>query len=169
LEKKEIESFNSIAQAMSSPIKKVIVVGAGGHLGPHIISAFDTSSHFTLSILTRKSSRSTFPSHIPVHRVGDDYPEAELLEALKGQDVVISTIATQAILKQKTIIDAAIKAEVKHFVPSEFGLDTQNEQGMAVLPQLFKPKVEIVEYLKSKEKKDGLRWTAFVTGPFFET
>lgn len=108
-------------------------------------------------------------SHISVHRVGDDYPEAELLEALKGQDVVISTIATQAVLKQKTIIDAAIKVEGKHFVPSEFGLDTQNEQGMAVLPQVFKPKVEIVEYLKSKEKKDGLRWTAFVTGSFFET
>jgi len=56
---------------------------------------------------------------------------------------------------------------VKRFVPSEFGSDTLNEKAMAILPQFSKGKVETVEYLKGKGK-EGLTWTAFVTGPFFE-
>ena len=56
---------------------------------------------------------------------------------------------------------------MKRFVPSEFGSNTLNEKAVAVLSQLFKGKLGTVEYLKEKEK-DGLTWTAFVTGPFFE-
>ncbi len=152
---------------MSQPIKNVIVIGAGGKLGPSILSAFDTDPHFTVSILTRFSSQSTFPSHLKVHRVGDNYPEAELLEAFKGQDAVISTIATASAVQQKAVADAAVKAGVKRFVPSEFGSDTRNDKAMAILPQYFKGKAETVRYLKEKEK-EGLTWTAFVTGPFFE-
>ena len=152
---------------MSSSIKNVIIIGAGGHLGPSILSTFDADPHFTVSILTRHSSKSSFPSHLKVHRIGDDYPEAELLEAFKGQDAVISTIATSGAGQQKAIIDAAIKAGVKRFVPSEFGSDTRNEKAMAILPQYFKGKAETVEYLKEKEK-EGMTWAAFVTGPFFD-
>ncbi|KAF7125928.1 hypothetical protein CNMCM5793_002287 [Aspergillus hiratsukae] len=152
---------------MSSPIKKVIVVGAGGHLGPHIVSAFDADHHFAVSILSRHSSKCTFPSHIPVHRVMDNYDETELVKIFTRQDAVICTIATQAIHLQKAIINAAVKAGVRHFVPSEFGHDTRNEQAAQMLPQFFAAKRQIVEYLESKER-DGLKWTAFVTGPFFE-
>ena len=151
---------------MSSPIKNVIIIGAGGNLGPTILSAFDADPRFTVSILARHSSKSTFASHLKVHRIGDDYPEAELLQAFKGQDAVISTIATVSAAQQKAIIDTAIKAGVKRFVPSEFGSDTLNEKAMAILPQYFKGKLETVEYLKGKEGL--LAWTAFVTGPFFE-
>lgn len=152
---------------MASLIKNVIIIGAGGHLGPSILSAFVADSHFTVSILSRQSSGSVFPPDLKVHRIGDDYPEVELLEAFKGQDAVISTIATANAVTQRTIIDAAIKAGVKRFVPSEFGSDTQNEKAMAILPQYFKEKLETVQYLKTKEK-EGLTWTAFVTGPFFD-
>ncbi|PKX91141.1 isoflavone reductase family protein [Aspergillus novofumigatus IBT 16806] len=150
-----------------SSIKKVIVVGAGGHLGPHILSAFDTDPQFEISILRRHSSKSTFPSHMPVHRVSDNFDETELVKIFTGQDAVICTIAMQALHQQKPLINAAVKAGVKHFVPSEFGHDTRNDQAAALLPQFYKAKRQIVEYLKSKEG-DGLSWTAFVTGPFFE-
>lgn len=71
-------------------------------------------------------------------------------------------------LQQKTIINAALKAGVNYFVPSEFGLDTRNEQVAQLLPPfLVTQKRQIVEYLQSKEV-GGLKWTAFVTGPFFE-
>ncbi|KAE8391573.1 isoflavone reductase family protein [Aspergillus alliaceus] len=153
---------------MSSSPKKVIIVGAGGHLGPHIVSAFDADPHFEVSILSRLSSQSTFPPHIPIHRVSDDYDETQLVGILAGQDAIICTIATHSVQRQRAIINAAVKAGVSHFVPSEFGHDTRNEQAAKILPQFFAAKKQIVEYLKSKEK-DGLKWTAFVTGPFFET
>lgn len=151
---------------MPSSIKNVIIIGAGGHLGPSILSAFDADEHFTVSVLSRNSSTSRFPSHITVHRIGDDYPEAELLEAFKGQDAVISTMATASVKQQGVIIDAAIKAGVKRFVPSEFGSET-NEKAVAVIPQYFHDKVEAVKYLRRKEK-EGLTWTSFVTGPMFD-
>jgi hypothetical protein len=37
---------------------------------------------------------STPSLNIQVHRISNDYQEAALLEAFKGQDVVIATIAT---------------------------------------------------------------------------
>lgn len=152
---------------MTSLIKNVIVIGAGGNLGPSVLSALDAEPQFTVSILARQSSKSTFPPHIRVHRVGDDYPEAEVLEAFKGQDAVVSTIASAGVVKQISIVDTAIKAGVKRFVPSEFVSDTLNQKAAALLPQIFKGKVETVEYLKKKQK-EGLTWTAFVTGQFFE-
>lgn len=156
----------------SSLIRKVIIIGAGGHLGRHLVSAFDTDPHFQVSILSRASSDcSRFPSHIPLYCVGENYDtsESELVELLRGQDAIISAIAAQAVLQQKTIINAALKAGVKYFVPSEFGHDTRNEQLAQLLPPfLATQKRQILEYLQSKEV-EGLQWNAFVTGPFFET
>jgi uncharacterized protein YbjT (DUF2867 family) len=148
-------------------MKKVIVVGGGGHLGSHVVSAFDTDPHFEVSILSRHSSKFTFPPHIPVHRVSDNYEETELVEIFTGQDAIICTIASEAVHQQKPIINAAVKARVRHFVPSEFGHDTRNNPAAELFPQFYAAKRQIVEYLKSKEG-DGLKWTAFVTGPFFE-
>lgn len=146
---------------------KVIVVGAGGNLGHHIVSALDDDHRFTVTILARASSKSKFPSHITVHRVDDYYPELEVVEAFKGQDVVISTVTTGAIQRQKTLIDAALKAGVGRFIPSEFGHDTRNGNASKMLPQMYQQKREVVEYLRAKQN-DGLEWTAFVTGPFLE-
>ncbi|MCJ1404241.1 hypothetical protein MMC11_007466 [Xylographa trunciseda] len=148
-------------------IKNVIIIGAGGNLGPSILSAFTSDAHFTVSVLARQSSKSTFPPEVTVHRISDDYPEAELIAAFKGQDAVISTITHSASGGQKPIIDAAIKAGVKRFVPSEFGSNTGNANATALLPGLFGEKVEIVNYLKEKEGT-GLTWSAFVTGAFFD-
>ncbi|OKL57251.1 hypothetical protein UA08_07399 [Talaromyces atroroseus] len=148
-------------------LKNVIIVGAGGHLGPSILSAFSSDTRFNVSVLSRQSSLSTFPETVKVYRVGDEYPADEVLDAFKGQDVVISTIATASATKQEHLIDIAIKAGVQRFVPSEFGSDTSNEKAVQILPQYFGGKKATVNYLIGKEK-EGLTWSAFVTGPFFE-
>ena len=152
---------------MSFSVRNVILVGAGDHLGPSIVSALTSDSHFHVSILTRHSSKSTFPAVISVHRVGDDYQQSDLMSAFQGQDAVVSTIATASVSQQKAMIDDAIATGVKRFVPSGFGSDTRNEKAIQILPQYFKGKRESVEYPKQKER-EGLTWTAFVTGPFFE-
>ncbi|EAW15309.1 aromatic alcohol reductase [Aspergillus clavatus NRRL 1] len=148
---------------------KVIIIGAGGLLGPHIVSALDTHPRFAVSILARKSSQSIFPSHLPVYRIADSYPEPELLKAFQGHDVVISTITAQGTgtQQQKAFIDAAVKAGVRRFIPSEFVPDMRNEKALELLPAFVKPKLEVIDYLKSKEK-EGLQWTAFVTGLFVD-
>jgi len=67
---------------------------------------------------------------------------------------------------QKKLIDAAITAGVKRFVPSEFGSDTRNEKAMGILPQYFKGKRGTVEYLKEREGE--IAWSAFVSGVNFD-
>jgi hypothetical protein len=148
-------------------LRNVIIIGAGGHLGPSILSAFRSDPRFNVSVLSRQSSTSKFPEDTKVHRVGDDYPDDEVLSAFRGQDAVVSTIATASAGQQTRLIDIAIEAGVKRFVPSEFGSDTRHPNAMAILPQYFGGKNATVDYLMTKEK-DGLTWSSFVTGPFFE-
>lgn len=119
-----------------------------------------------MSVLSRKGSKSTYASHIKVHEVDESYPEEELVSAFKGQDAVVVTIPVFDANKIKILIDAAIKAGVKRFIPSEFGSDTTQKKVVEKLP-IFSPKIEVIEYLRSRESS-GLSWTAIVTGAFFD-
>lgn len=81
---------------------------------------------------------------------------------MKGQDAVISVIGGMGFGDQKDIIDAAVKARVKRFYPSEFGINGQSKAVQELTP-FFAVKQEILDYLVSKEK-DGLTWTALIIG-----
>ncbi len=66
---------------------------------------------------------------------------------------------------QNKLIDAAIAAGVKRFLPSEFGSNTLDKRGHAIVPA-FEAKFGTVTYLQSKEKE--ISWTSIVTGPFLD-
>lgn len=66
---------------------------------------------------------------------------------------------------QNKLIDAAIAAGVKRFLPSEYGSNTLDERGREIVP-IFNAKLETIKYLKTKEKE--ISWTSIVTGPFFD-
>ncbi|PMB63464.1 hypothetical protein BM221_010684 [Beauveria bassiana] len=74
---------------MAQPIKNVMVMGAGGLFGTQVFAALSLDTSFTLSILTRKSSKSTFPAQYKVFQVDDDYPLSQLIEAFQGQDALV--------------------------------------------------------------------------------
>ncbi|MCJ1466174.1 hypothetical protein MMC07_004793 [Pseudocyphellaria aurata] len=151
---------------MADEIKNVIVIGAGGNLGPAILEAVDKDSHFTVSVLSREGSSSTFPSHIKVHRIDGSYPEDQLLAALKGQDAVVLTLPPTDVQLHKNVIDASIKAGVKRFIPSEFGSDTSEQVIVDAVP-INKAKQDVTQYLQSKEDT-GLSWTGIINGSFFD-
>lgn len=149
---------------MTSSIQNVIVLGAGGNIGPSVLKALEP--HFTVSIISRKSSTSTFPSQYKTYIVGDDYPTQEVLAAFTGQDAVVCCMSPWATHMQKHIIDIAVQAGIKHFIPGEFGGDTTNKDAIRMLPRL-QARVDIVEHLKVQESS-GMVWTAIVTGHFFD-
>lgn len=95
-----------------------------------------------------------------------DYSFASLVDVFKGQDAVVSTLATLSVQQQLGIIDAAVAAGVKRFLPSEFGSDTSVDDEVDVAPFLS-DKQEVVKYLRTKEA-DGLSWTALCTGPWID-
>lgn len=121
---------------------------------------------YNVTVLSRQESSKTSP--IPnVKVIKTDYSESSLAEALKGQDAVVSTVAGAALATQTTIIDAAVKAGVKRFLPSEFGSDCSNKKAQEICP-LFVTKDDVVTHLKKKAAENpNFTWTAVLTGPFF--
>lgn len=69
-------------------------------------------------------------------------------------------------LGQTLIIDAAIQAGVKRFVPADFGSMTTDPNARG-LPCHY-PMVQIQQYLVEKVRDDQIEWTIFSTGPFLD-
>ncbi|EXL90569.1 hypothetical protein ACKRZS_002788 [Fusarium odoratissimum] len=74
----------------------------------------------------------TFPEDVVVERV-DLSSKRTLVEAVKGQDAVVSTVSDEAFAAKKLSIDAAISAQVKCFIPSENDVDTREAWGNLAL------------------------------------
>ncbi|KAG4438587.1 hypothetical protein IFR05_005911 [Cadophora sp. M221] len=148
---------------MASSIKNVIILGASGDIGRAAISAL-LAGGFTVSVATRESSNAKFPSGVTVFNT--DYTSASLIQAFKGQDAIVSAIATASAQQQISIIDAAIIAGIKRFIPSEYGIDTADPKAADFVPAL-KPKQDIIKYLQTKQDA-GLSWTAVVVGSIFD-
>lgn len=137
---------------------------AGGtNIGYHVVKALASKPEsFTVEIIARKSSKSTFQQGVKVHYVDDELPHSQLIQALDGQDVLISAIGFDAIGLEDKLIDAAIDAKVKRFLPSEYGVNNTNPTTRALSP-VFNAKGEVIEKLKGKESQ-SLSWTAVATG-----
>ncbi|KAH8815938.1 isoflavone reductase family protein [Xylogone sp. PMI_703] len=148
---------------MAQEIKNVILIGASGNLGSHTLKAL-LSSPFNVSVLSHPDSKATFPPNVTVHRT--EYTVEKLVPIFKGQDAVVSTIGTFQIGLQKAIVDAAVQAGVKRFIPSEYGCDTNSSRVLEIAP-ILKGKADIAAYLKEKTSS-GITWTAIITGPFFD-
>ncbi|KAF4503065.1 2`-hydroxyisoflavone reductase [Fusarium agapanthi] len=149
-----------------SPVRKVAVIGASGNVGKSAVKAL-LQEGFQVTGLTRESSNSTPPQGIST--IKTDYSEESLVEALKGHDAVVSTasgIAVGQILPfQKLMVNAAIKAGVKVFVSSEFGIDTANPEAPKVIPFVH-DKIDTLDYIKTKNGE--LSWIAIVSGAMFD-
>jgi uncharacterized protein YbjT (DUF2867 family) len=148
-----------------STIKTVALAGASGNLGPSILTALLNAGTFEVTILTRKDSTATFPSGVKVISV--DYSSlSSLTAAMEGQDAVVSTLGMLAMSTQTLMIDAAMAAGVKRFIPSEFGSDTYNVKARP-LP-VYKGKVQIQQYLAKAAKESKLTYTEIINAGFFD-
>lgn len=95
-----------------------------------------------------------------------DYSFDSLVQVFQGQDAVVCATAATNIADQRKVIDAAVAAGVKRFLPNEFGADTAAE-AVGEKAEMFKAKAEVVAYLKQKEA-EGLSWTALCVGMWID-
>lgn len=140
---------------------------ASGTLGPHILSAL-LSANFNVTILTRPSSTATYPPSVCTHPT--DFTSAtSLASAFQNQDAVIDSGPATAFSEKKPLVDAALKAGVKRFIPSEFGADTRKFDLNSGLGKILGGKTETVEYLvKLAGENSGFSWTGLATGSFLD-
>ncbi|TVY82591.1 Isoflavone reductase-like protein [Lachnellula suecica] len=155
-------------------LKNVAVIGAGGNLGPFVTEKL-AEAGFHTTIIIRPESKYTLPdshAHLTNHLLRVKrcaFDEESLTAAFHGQDVVVVMIGKGvAILSQKTIIDAAARAGVKRFFPSEFGSNTLSAELLRNVPAM-KAKAMILTYLQQKAAAHpALKWTAICNGAFFD-
>nr|POE82751.1 pinoresinol reductase 1 [Quercus suber] len=147
-----------------SPIKKVVLAGAGGDLGSQILKAL-LEANFVVTVLARSESSHEFPPAVRVAKV--DYSDTESLEnALEGQDAVISAVGYAAFSGQEALIDAAIATGVQRIIPSEYGTDP-DVPTVRALP-VFAGKVLIEQHVRSKTQGTSTSFTLVCNNSFFD-
>jgi uncharacterized protein YbjT (DUF2867 family) len=144
-----------------SSYQKIAIAGATGNLGPTIVKSL-VDAGFDVTILSQSGNTSSLPSAAKTVKV--DYSSQEsLVAALKGQDAFVSTIPKHD--QQPSLIDAAIAAGVKRFIPSEFGSNISGSADTAALP-VFKGKKITQDYLK--QKSNEISYTLINNGLFLD-
>lgn len=143
-----------------SPYRTVAVAGATGNLGPSIIHAL-VAANYSVTVLSRTTT-TNLPSTVKVVQV-DYTSHASMVSALHGIDVLVSTVSNFGI--QPALIDAAIEAGVRRFLPSEFGADSSGNEKTRALP-VYADKVRTQEYLKKQE--GDISHTLVHTGAFLD-
>ena len=145
---------------------------ATGSVGTPILNALLAEPAFTVTILSRHSSSAQFPTGIPVRKVSDDFTVDELTKAFEGQDAVVVALTTTSVSKDDLavrLVDAAIAAGVKRFVPSEFGTNNLDPRARKLVP-VYDAKGRTLEYLKQKAggSDEKLTWTSFACGSWLD-
>ena len=141
--------------------QKIAIAGATGNLGPTIVKSL-VDAGFEVTVLSQSGNTSSLPSAVKTVKV--DYSSQEsLISALKGQDAFVSTIPKHD--EQPALIDAAIAAGVKRFIPSEFGSNIAGNANTAALP-VFGGKKLTQDYLEKKSNE--ISYTLISNGLFLD-
>lgn len=120
-----------------------------------------------MTAIVRTGSTIKFTLPDKVNRVAVDYSKpGTLVEALKGQDAVISALNTGFLDHQRALLDASVTAGVQRFIPSEFGSDTMNSNA-APLP-VFAHKIEAQQHIKQLAARGEMSYTIVINGPFLD-
>ena len=152
-----------------TPVRKIALAGASGNLGPTILREL-LANRFQVLLLTRKGSNSAniFKNIENVIIAEVNYQNVQALaNVLQGSEVVVSTISNAGLDLQLRLIDAAVSAGVKRFIPSEFGADPEQERNKT-LPFYLK-KLRTLDYLKRKVAEvPDFSYTRITTHAFFD-
>ncbi|KAI6802130.1 hypothetical protein KC367_g8196 [Hortaea werneckii] len=143
-----------------SSLSKVALFGAGGtNIGYHLIRTFLADDTFEVTVLARSGSTTSYPPAVELVKINDFEDHEELVQALKGQDVLISCVGPGAFAVQNHLVEACLEAEVTRFIPTEWGFDNDDPACRELCPSVFGAKGKFVdEVLRPKE--GNLEWTA---------
>lgn len=101
--------------------------------------------------------------HVTIHKTGLS-TDALLPVFRKVQpDVLFSTQSAGSFDFQKQIIEHAISAGIRRFVPAEFKEDALNERVQARLPPV-KERARVIRYLQEQSSQGRIEWVAIATG-----
>ncbi|KAA8642910.1 hypothetical protein EYZ11_009049 [Aspergillus tanneri] len=142
---------------------KVALAGGTGNLGRAVLKAL-LDADFEVTVLSRSSQK---PVDERATIIEVDYDSLDsLTSALSDHDIVVNTIGRAPTEVGIRLIDAAVVAGVKHFLPSEYGTDTTHEKVRKV--PLCAGRVAIQEHLKKVARESSLFYTLLIPGAFLD-
>ena len=149
----------------SNTLTRVAIVGASGNVGSHITSALLATGKHQVTAITRAGSTSKVPEGIIAIKSIDYNDPSTLVEALKGQEVLINTVSASAAGGdvQEKLVDAAAEAGVQWIVPNEWGSDNSNT-ALVEATMLGPPALAMRKYIEGK----GLKWIAISCSFWYE-
>ena len=118
---------------------------ASGALGRPVLDTLVKSGKFNVTVIKRPSSSASFPGSVTV-RTADLSSVDSVTTIFEGQDAVVSTVGVTGLAEQNILVKAAVAANVKRFLPSDFGSDIANPK-VGVLP-VFKFKTATHDALR---------------------
>lgn len=129
---------------VSTKMTRVAVFGSTGQIGSSVVRALVNSSHQVVQIVRPQSEAKAKNASERVTTITLDPLNAsidELASALQKVEVVVCALNGKALEAQSKIQDAADKAGVKRFYPSEYGMHHvyTDEKGYGVLHPVRKP------------------------------
>ncbi|KAH6683846.1 hypothetical protein B0J14DRAFT_71 [Halenospora varia] len=142
--------------------RNVALLGATGNLGSKILAALNAAG-YTVTAIQRKDSKNVAQRAAKSIKV-DLSNGPELAEAFKGQDVVVSAVPNPKLETEKIWMDAAISANIKRIVPSEYS--TNLEVAPSQKLPIVKDKMEIRRYVEELANSGKIEWTSINNGPF---
>ncbi|ERF75379.1 hypothetical protein EPUS_00172 [Endocarpon pusillum Z07020] len=154
----------------SQKLQNVAIVGAGGQVGKPTLQALLDTKRFNITVVTRESSSTKFPSDSSITVKSANYDSHDsIVSALKDNEALILMLNFEAMGQvQLQIIDAAADAGVKWILPTEFGADSANQGLVDMVPinaMRTEPRKRIEEAAKTHP---GLSWIGVVNNPWFE-
>jgi hypothetical protein len=110
-------------------LENIAIVGAGGRSGGFMVKSLVATGKHKVTAISRPDSTSKMPAGLHAVKHVNYDSRLSIVEALRGQDVLIITVSVMAPPEtQKTLIDAAIEAGVKYIIPNEWGVDHTNKE-----------------------------------------
>ncbi len=143
----------------------MLLVAASGDVGKNILADFLGDPHFKISVLSRINSSANFASNANIIKVNYS-DELALIKALTGQDIVISIVVGEALMKNraKTLIEAALEVGVKWFIPSDFSFELDNPSASSIPINI--PLLENIKLLRQNQSRKG--YTFISTGALLD-
>ncbi|KAK4947003.1 hypothetical protein LTR10_014145 [Elasticomyces elasticus] len=154
-------------------IRNVAIIGANGKVGPAILQAILDAKSFKVTVLNRKSSKSTYSSDVKVAQIDDTYQHEQLVQTLKGQDALVIAFPGTQTENSIKLADAAFEAGVKLVIPADFGsCDSSDPRSLDLIP-LYVNKKDVRDHLiklsqQSRQGGSPFTWTSLITGHFFD-
>ncbi|MCJ1472885.1 hypothetical protein MMC13_001534 [Lambiella insularis] len=148
-------------------VENVAIVGVAGRCGSAIAEQLIKNQKHKVTAITRTDSFNKVP--VGIHGVKKvDYSDtSSLVDALKGQEALIITMAREAPKETHLrLIDAAVEAGVKWIMPNEWGVDiSQVEMGNdTMLRPHYLPVREYTETVGG----NNTSWIALCCGFWYE-